>query len=519
MSCAVQDDEAVRCVSFEVRCPLRAADAVLEHISAGLERELGVRAAHRRPAGRELELAGGLRVRLLAQPAWPVRSRPAETVTVTVIVQNPAAAQPGADRPCLDRQATRVLELAQRVPLTELEWRELTEQMPLTATLPEHLPAGCLAGIAPVMTVHHMRDFLIMVDAVRQLGAEPETMTVLDKGYRYRHTHRVDAHLRELGVRVWPWQRADEALKDHVARARGAGRRGMLVDDGGYTLPVLMEQCPDLLDDFVGLVEQTASGIARLAPYGEALPLPVFSVAESAMKAAIEPYGIADAALRNLAALLPEEKWEGQAALVLGFGRIGARLAEVLRQRRMRVAVHDVATEALITALEQGFETGPDLCALLRRHQPMLVMGTTGVTSLRAEHIPALGRDCYLVSLTSRDREFDLPALRTAAVDERDAGQLGTRLRMPHGPQVTVVADGYPINFHWAESLPNKYADLVLASLIVGAATLARPGHGFVPGHNVRRTNQVLADSGLLERYYARFGPHHATGDGIGRYR
>jgi len=499
---------ASRCVSFEVRTDSGAEEGVLDHISSTLDRALKITYAEEHPTGRSFEVAARLKVRLLAHPAWPARSRPTGTITVTVLVEASAGSTWDS------KLAETVLTLAQRVPLTRLERRELAVQMPLTAELPARLPSGCLTDIAPVLTVHHMTDFLVLVDAFQRLGVPHQTMTVLDKGYRYRHTERVDAHLRALGVRVWPWQQTAEALKDHVARARAMGRRGLLIDDGGYTLPVLIEQCPDLLEEFAGLVEQTTSGINKLAPYEDTLSVPIFSVAESRMKAAIEPYGIADAAWRNLNTLLPDEKWEGQPALVLGFGRIGAALAEVLRQRRMRVAVHDSSTEALVTAMEQGFETGPELCALLRQHQPLLVVGTTGSTSLRGDHADALLRDCYLVSVTSRDREFAVEELRARAKDVEDAGQLGFRLRLSHGACATVVADGYPINFHWSESLPNKYADLVLASLMVGAYTLAQPDHGFTTGHNVGRTNERLAASGLLERYYARFGPHHGRGDG-----
>ncbi|MGI5292686.1 hypothetical protein ACQEVF_56575 [Nonomuraea polychroma] len=47
----------------------------------------------------------------------------------------------------------------------------------------------------------------------------------------------------------------------------------------------------------------------------------------------------------------------------------------------------------------------------------------------------------------------------------------------------------------------------MLAALLIGAATLTTPGHGFAPGHNVAATDRVLESCGLLERYYARFGP------------
>jgi S-adenosylhomocysteine hydrolase len=455
------------------------------------------------PGGALLTLSGGAEVRVLAGFADPPRSRPVGTIQVTVLIER--GGDLGAE------QLDALITAARRVPFTGWEWQELLEQMPLTTGMTDHLPPDCLSAVAPVMTVHHMRDFLVMVETVRRLGVPAQAITVLDKGYCYRHTHRVDAHLAERGITVFPWTQAATALADHVRRARALGRRGLLIDDGGYTLPVLIDQRPDLLEAFCGLVEQTKSGITKLEPYGEHLPLPVFSVAESQMKAAIEPYGIADAAWRNLTRLLPEEKFEGQPAVVIGFGPIGTQLAEVLRQRRMRVAVHDRDITALVTAAEHGFVTHPDLRELLRSHQPLLVVGATGRTSFTTRHAATLVRDCYLVSTTSRDREFALAELRAAAVNETDAGQLGFRLELPQLVTATVVADGQPVNFHYAESLPNKYADLVLAALIVGASALAGDDHGFQPGHNVARTDALLTASGLLQRYYARFGPRRSA--------
>ncbi|WP_301125986.1 hypothetical protein [Streptomyces cacaoi] len=310
----IDDDvQVTRATHFEVRAGASDVTAVVDHLSRAVDEAVSVaEAVQYADGGRRLELACGSTVRLVMQPAHPARSRPAGTWMVTVLVEGRSPSE-----------AEKVLDVARRVPFTGLEMQDLMEQMPLTAGMPTHLRRGSLSGIAPVLTVHHMRDFLVLVEALRALGVPEACMTVLDKGYRYRDAHRVDAHLRAMGVPVWPWQEAAAAVRDHVRRARTAGCRGLLIDDGGYTLPVVLDQCPQLAADFVGLVEQTASGIAKLAPYGE-LPLPVFSVAESRLKAAVEPYGISDAALRNLSALLPEEKWEGQPALVLGFGRIGA---------------------------------------------------------------------------------------------------------------------------------------------------------------------------------------------------
>ncbi|MEU9836309.1 hypothetical protein AB0D67_32640 [Streptosporangium sp. NPDC048047] len=465
------------------------AVASVEHVSGG-------------GAQRLLRLGGGARARLSGGRPLEAKAAAPGALTVALVLEEHAGLAP--------KQVQAILRAVQRVPFTTREMRALRAQMPLTAGLPHFVPPACLAGVAPVLTVHHMSDFLVMAEAVQAMGVPASAITVLDKGYRYRLTHRVDAHLAAEGIAVWPWTRSAEALADHARRAGTLGRRGLLIDDGGYTLPVLLGQRPDLVSAFCGLVEQTTSGITRLEPWGTDLPLPIFSVAESRTKATIESYGIADAAVRNVLALLPQEKFEGQAALVIGYGRIGEQLAEVLRSRRMQVAVHDEQLVRLIAAHERGFVTGRCLSALLRTHRPLLIVGSTGRTSVRGEHADALERDCYLVSVTSRDREFAVSELAAEAREVVDAGIVGTRLRLASGASAVLVGDGLPINFHHAESLPNKYADLVLAALLVGAATLAAPDPGFAPGHNVAATDRVLESCGLLERYYARFGPKAA---------
>ncbi|MGI5292685.1 hypothetical protein ACQEVF_56570 [Nonomuraea polychroma] len=313
-------------------------------------------------AQRRLRLGCGARARLTAGTPLDAKTAASGALTVALVLEDGGELAP--------EHVQAILRAVQRVPFTAHEMRVLRAQMPLTAALPHFLRPSCLARVAPVLTIHHMSDFLVMVEAIEAMGVPPQAMTVLDKGYRYRLTHRVDAHLAAAGIAVWPWMRAADALADHVERAAALGRRGLLVDDGGYTLPVLLRERPDLVPAFCGLVEQTTSGITKLEPWGADLPLPIFSVAESRTKATLESYGIADAAIRNVLALLPQEKFEGQAALVIGYGRIGEQLAEVLRSRRMRVAVHDEQLVRLVAAHERGFITDRCLSTLLREHLP-----------------------------------------------------------------------------------------------------------------------------------------------------
>ena len=91
---------------------------------------------------------------------------------------------------------------------------------------------------------------------------------------------------------------------------------------------------------------------------------------------------------------------------------------------------------------------------------------------------------------------------------------LGTGYQLAGGPEIVVLGHGMPINFHYAESLSNRYVDLVLAGLAVGAVALARADGRLRPGHNVAATNLILAEAGIVDDYYRLYGP--AAGGGRG---
>ncbi|WP_435598451.1 NAD(P)-dependent oxidoreductase [Streptomyces anulatus] len=447
------------------------------------------------PATWVCTLTGGGRGRLaLAAPAEPAAVAQNTHRLITTFEQGTPAA------------AEAFFAAARHLPFTTTEITAAVSELPLTSRLSDRWPDKPLADVGVLLTIHHMRDFLVLVDSLLALGVDPAHMTVIDKEYPYAHTHRVDAHLAQrYGIAVWRYRQLGEGIRDHIGRVSAAGKRSVVMDDGGYVLPTVLRDLPGEAGHFLGLVEQTTSGIRKVE--GLALPLPLFSVAESDMKGMIESYGIADAAVRNTLRLLPDEKFEGQAALVLGFGRIGREVARVLAGRRMRVAVFDSDITRLVAAHEEGFFTRRSLTALVESHRPRMVIGCVGSRSFGLEQARLLPPRSFLVSTTSRNFEFGLEELRAGSTALTDRGVLGTSYQLADGPEVLVLGHGMPINFHYAESLSNRYVDLVLAGLAVGAVALARADERLRPGHNVAATNAVLAESGIVDDYYRLYGP------------
>ena len=211
----------------------------------------------------------------------------------------------------------------------------------------------------------------------------------------------------------------------------------------------------------------------------------------------------------------PDETWAGRPALVNGYGRLGRHAAQQLRDHHhMRVAVHDRAPAALVSAHQNGFAVSRDLPSLIGGHRPLLVVGCAGRLGLAAEHAAAFTSPCYLMSMTSRDYEYPLTDWAAKAERVIDRGHIGHGYVFPGDVELLAIADGLPANFHHHESLPNRVIDLVFAALFLGATTLVqqtRPSHPsgqrrHGPGTDVTLVDEILAASpipGLYLSLYA----------------
>jgi S-adenosylhomocysteine hydrolase len=381
--------------------------------------------------------------------------------------------------------------------------RQIASAMPLTAIQAAAIGQDAFSGLTAVCAIHHMRDFTTMANALVACGVDPSLMTIIDKGYPYANRDVVDSWLREeLGATMVRYPDRATGIEAHLDRAAAAGKKTIVFDDGGYVLPVVLDMLPGRVGEFVGVVEQTTSGIRRLDRFPD-LPVPVFSVAESALKAAVEAPHVAESVIAAVTDMLHDEMFAGRPALVIGYGNLGRQATKILKDSlRMRVAVYDAEPVRLVTAHQDGFHVSRDLAGLLRQHRPLLVLGAAGAGSLTGGHATDFTAPAYLASMTSRDYEFPLAEWAEAAEHVADFGDLGHAYVMPGGVELCVLGDGLPLNFHHRESMANRISDLVFAALLAGGAVLAEPGaRGHGPGRNVPLVDKILAASPVMSAY------------------
>lgn len=406
-----------------------------------------------------------------------------------------------------------LLARVDRLPFTATEMANFGNDMPVTSSFPRVArvtpDAQPFAGLVGIFTIHHQTDFLVLIDVARELGIRLQDSLVVDKEYRYANTARVDETIRaRFGCQVTPYSDVETGIRAFLDGCRSRRDRAIVFDDGGYVYPVISELVENdrVLHNYViGIVEQTQSGIWKIDAFAKSrsqeIRLPIFSVAESDLKATVESHGVAASGFRALRNLLPQEKFTGRRAIVSGYGRIGAALAEVLRRERLSVAVYDPRMDRLVAAHEAGFTTNKDLQTLVREFRPQFFFGCAGKDgAVSTETFEEFAVNCKLVSTTSRDFEFDKTALAELATVKRRT-RAGTIYEMTtSGVELTLVADGFPSNFYYAESMPNRHSDLIMASLLLGGVSLVADRYDV--GHNVQRSNDALNQSNLLEVYY-----------------
>ncbi len=176
------------------------------------------------------------------------------------------------------------------------------------------------------------------------------------------------------------------------------GKSLAVIDTGGYFCPLLHTLRRRLGRRFLGVVEDTENGHQRyealvLSAKGERIPCPIASVARSPLKAP-EDHLVGQAIAFSADALLREcgQIMAGKLACVIGYGKIGASLAECLRQRGVLVTVIDVDPARQALALAHGYK-----CPRLSEHleESQLVFSATGCRALRRCDLQRLRRGCY----------------------------------------------------------------------------------------------------------------------------
>lgn len=254
------------------------------------------------------------------------------------------------------------------------------------------------------------------------------------------------------------------------AACRAARRAPTLVQEiGGYCAPAVHRMAEAGVR---GVVEDTKQGQWRYERQA-ALPLPVFTIADSPLKALEDGQvgrSIAYSVDRLLRARFYRLLAECRVA-VLGYGNIGAALVEHLLRHGVSVGVHDPDPVRAAAALLHGVRV-PGRSELLASAD--VVIGVSGHCALTSDDVELLPDGVVLASGSSKQVEFDVAGLARNADTAVTADEV-TELVYPDRTAY-LLNEGKPVNF-LEQSVLGRVLDLVYSELYLCTARLAGGTH------------------------------------------
>jgi S-adenosylhomocysteine hydrolase len=345
-------------------------------------------------------------------------------------------------------------------------------------------------GKGVLMVLHFLSDLVPFVNALSKMGADHSNMILIAKPYPYPKRDYVSHHLRRLGVRVYRASKQDSVTRraHHILRELSSAidfkdKRFLVIEDGGYFTPLLHRpEFRRLLRNCDGAVEQTTKGIREAEAIRTPLRIPILSVAKCDFKSRYEAPEIGRVTVQNITRFVPNTKLSSGHAIVFGFGDIGAQVAYQLNKTlNMAISVvDDKAVKVMEARHRRDFvsEAESHFAKLRFKDRAVLVVGTTGskMGSITRQILRALPDGCIVVSTSSDQVEIDINALEGMAVDKHEIEEGKTIYRIRVGSRfkdLTLLAEGYPINFYGSESLPNASIDPVMTLLLLCAVELA----------------------------------------------
>ncbi len=264
-----------------------------------------------------------------------------------------------------------------------------------------------------------------------------------------------------------------EAAVDHKPQ--------LTMDDGADVIGVLHTARREQLGDIIAGMEETTTGVIRLKAMEAdgALAFPVIAVNDARTKHFFDNrYGTGqstiDGIIRATNVLIA-----GKRFVVCGYGWVGRGVALRARGLGAHVIVTEIDPMRALEALMDGYEVMPiaDAAAI----GDIFCTATGDKHVIDEDHLAVMKEGAILCNTGHFNVEINIPALRSLAVDTREARQFVEEFTLADGRRIYLLAEGRLVNISAAEGHPAIVMDMSFANQALSteyavqhAATLER---------------------------------------------
>ncbi len=319
--------------------------------------------------------------------------------------------------------------------------------------------AGCL---------HMTIQTAVLIETLTALGAEVRWSSC----NIFSTQDHAAAAIAQTGVPVFAWKGESEEEYWWCVRQTIQGpnhwQPNLILDDGGDLTLILHQEYPELLQQVVGLSEETTTGVHRLYEMhkrGE-LKVPAINVNDSVTKSKFDNlYGCRESLLDGIKRAT-DVMIAGKIAVVLGYGDVGKGCAQAFRGFGATVWVTEIDPICALQASMEGYRVVTmDEAASLA---DIFVTATGNYHVITHEHMRQMKNQAILANIGHFDSEIDIASIRNYTWD--NIKPQVDHVIFPDNKRIILLAEGRLVNLgcgtgHPSFVMSTSFTNQVLAQI------------------------------------------------------
>ena len=343
-----------------------------------------------------------------------------------------------------------------------------TEMPGLMALREEYGDSKPLDGARIVGCLHMTIQTAVLIETLVFLGA-----TVRWSSCNIFSTQdHAAAAIAAKGIPVFAWKGMTEEefwwCIEKTLEGPDGWKPNMILDDGGDATKIIHEKYPKMLEEILGLSEETTTGVHRLKEMEKngTLKVPAMNVNDSVTKSKFDNlYGckesLVDGIRRGTDVMMA-----GKIAVVAGYGDVGKGSAASLRGAGARVCVTEIDPINALQAAMEGYEvvTMDDAC----KYGDIFVTATGNLDVITQDHMRQMRDRAIVCNIGHFDNEIQTEALQNYKSDEIKPQV--REVEFPDGKKILLLSEGRLVNLGNATGHPSfvmsaSFTNQVLAQL------------------------------------------------------
>ena len=334
------------------------------------------------------------------------------------------------------------------------EIRIAESEMPgLMAIREEYKGKKPLEGANIIGCLHMTIQTAVLIETLVELGASVRWSSC----NIFSTQDHAAAAIANQDIPVFAWKgETEEEYKwciDQTIKGDPNWKPNMLLDDGGDLTSIIHTEYPELVNDIVGVSEETTTGVHRLYEMEKdnSLKMPALNVNDSVTKSKFDNlYGCRESLVDGIKRAT-DTMIAGKVAIVCGYGDVGKGSAGSLRGLGANVLISEVDPICALQASMEGYRV-VDINDFVEEID-IFVTATGNLNVINHNHMQKMKNGAIVCNIGHFDNEIDVASLKDYKW-ENIKPQVD-QIFFPDGKSIILLAEGRLINLGCATGHPS----------------------------------------------------------------